>query len=354
VRAVRSDAGQKEWIAVAPDLRTLMRRIDLLAAAQPSLEATRQALEQHDIAAAREGLKILAASAHELRAALIDAYQQTPGSLAVQTALGIVCLAANRHREGLFHLLRATPGQAEWFAVCRRYHLFRSSPVACRQLLLCIGATELLGRKQEAELLHKTLRMGVRLLRLAAAGANLKGDLLWTRPDVLVHVRGVIEVGTVPATVAGLREVEVPRVLAFAKSVADETALIGTLATSGAAIPAWQVVGLRADGRTPAYELDTWFAAGPSRAADFNLLRIGPSIDAHALLGAGHVTLRGIDFVSALVPATPRRVAAAAAEDEPDEATLPGLLASMGFVELAATEDDVVPRQALYVRAEHV
>jgi hypothetical protein len=359
----RLDAGDYVWVVAAPDLPTLRRRIDLLAMAMPALEATRQAMAQHDVASARAHLPAIAALAGELRPVLIDAYLRAPKASQVQTALGLVCLAMGRHEEGMFHLLRAVPGQVEWFAVCRRYHQFRTSPAACRQLVLCTCAAAAVGRTQQAELLHRTLRMGVRLMRLAATCDGLDGDLLWKRPDVLVNVRGVLDVGTVPASLADLRRLEIPRLLAFATGPAHEAELTSTLVACAAPAPAWRVVASASGPRPPAMQLDPWFAAGQASAADYNLLRLGPQVPAHDLLRSSVATLRGIDFVSVVIPepsATPEPGSPAEgtarrdAATPDDPSTVPGLLAPLGFVKIDATEPGPGPRQVLYARAEHV
>lgn len=350
----RLAAGDFGWVLAANDLPTLRHRIDLLLEAMPGLEATRGALERHDLDGAGAGCRALAPLADELRPVLIDAYQRAPKAADVQTSLGIVCLAAGRHAEGMFHLLRATPGQIEWFAVCRRYHLFRSSPAACRQLLVTATAAELVGRDEEAELLRKTLRMAVRLLRLAGLCVDRRGDLLWTRPDVLVHVRGVIEVGTAAPVVADLQPLAIHRVLAFATTPAHHAELTAARDRLAGTAAMWCIVPPTVSGTTPAIALDEWFATGAALPHDYNLLRIAAGALAHAVLQHGPTILRGIDFVATTVAAPPSPAPANDTATGPDETTVPGLLAARGFVEIAATEADVLPRQVLYARAEHV
>ncbi|MCU0864709.1 MAG: hypothetical protein MUC36_13005 [Planctomycetes bacterium] len=350
----RLAAGNCGWVLVAPDLPTLAHRIDLLLQALPHLEATRVALERHELDRARDGLRALRPLANALRPLLIDAYLHAPKVACVQIALGIVCLGAGRHGEGLFHLLRVTPGQLEWFAVCRRYHLFRPSPAACRQLVATASAAELVGRHDEAELLQQTLRMAVRMMRVATVCDRLHGDLLWTRPDVLVHVRGVLEVGTAADVVAVLPSLGIHRVIAFAATAQQHAELVA--AGRRAIDPAtnWSLVPPTATGATPALDLDGWFAAGAFRATDCNLLRIGSEVPTHAILRCARATLRGIDFVIAVEPAPSGPDLPPALGQLPDESTVTGLLTMQGFVAMAATEAGELPRQVLYARAEHV
>lgn len=350
----RLAAGQCGWLLVAAELPTLRQRIDLLCQSKSQLDATRDALERHDVAHARDGLRALAPHAAALRQLLIDAYQHAPKIAGVQIALGLVCLAAGRHGEGLFHLLRATPGQIEWFAVCRHYHLFRSSPAACRQLLATATAAEVVGRHDEADVLQKTLRMAVRMLKLAALCERLSGDLLWTRPDVLVHVRGVIEVGTPAAAVAVLPTLAIHRVIAFAATPRQHAELMAAEPSTAAPASRWTVVPPTATGTTPAIDLDGWLSTASQRATDCNLLRIGDGMPAHAILRSAPATLRHVDFVVVAEPAAPAEEPPSAKPRRPDDSTVAGLLALHGFIDIAATEDGQQPRQVLYTRPEHV
>lgn len=350
----RIAAGECGWLLVAADLPTLRERIDLLTRARSQLEATRDALERHDLDRARAGLHALAPQAPALRTLLIDAYQHAPRVACVQIALGIVGLADGRHGEGLFHLLRATPGQIEWFAVCRRYHLFRPSPAACRQLLATATAAELVGRHDEADVLQKTLRMAVRMLKLAALCERLDGDLLWTRPDVLVHVRGVIEVGTPAATAAVLPTLAIHRVLAFAATPQQHAELVAADPSTSAAATRWTVVPPTAAGTTHAVDLDGWLSTTSHRASDCNLLRIGDGMPAHTILRSALSTLRHVDFVVVAEPAATADEQPVTKPRQPDESTVAGLLAAHGFVDIAATENGRQPRQVLYTRPEHV
>lgn len=155
----------------------------LLGRLEPSLQTLQElaaALAANDLRGAAAPFAALQTVAVDLRAPLIDAYHQWPDAAVNQAALGLVCLAAGRSKEAEFHLLRAGS---------------RFCSDAPHGLLIGAAALQLVGEAAAARRMLAVLRRLVDTARIAGICRRFHPHVVWTRPDLLRHVRGVLQVG---------------------------------------------------------------------------------------------------------------------------------------------------------------
>ena len=164
---------------VAPDLATLQRRVVMASTALPALAAARARLAD-DPNGARAAVRSLCAAQPDLRPALHAAVESAPWCRELLLAAGTVELLAG---EGSL-------GAALWRrAVAQRLDgdLVRALATALLQLLDDAPAARALFASTQREVRRR------RIAELCAAMP--RGHVLFDYPEVLVPVRGVLEVG---------------------------------------------------------------------------------------------------------------------------------------------------------------
>lgn len=270
----------------------------VLADWQPHVESLQDlcaALARNDLATARAPWQTLAASAAPLRRHAIAAYVRWPEDVAVQTFLAVLCLALGRTAEAKFHFLRAG-----------------GRPCIGPPYALLVGASamQLCHQSEAARVLLGALRCAVEIAKLAQLCRDLPPHLLWTRPDLLRAVRGVVLVGGGQRCAADWRRIGVVHLLAI-----DDA------------------------------RLDDLFTARPPLAAQFNLLQVEqPELLQRTLAGAAHA-LRGFDLLSLALGAE------LTCGDPGARHRLEAHLAEAGFEKLAQRPSGGSQRaQALFVR----
>ncbi len=352
------------WGLCASELAAARER---LAAALPALRELATALGHRQFAAVAAPLAALAASAEALREGLLASHLQDPGHLPTQRALGLVSLVAGRAGEACFHLLRAVPGQYHMFAVGNRLTQLRAHPDAPPAVLLAAAAMEWLGRADAARTLLACLREQLDVMRLAATCQAFPPHVLWRHPEVLRHVRGVLQVGAnvgdelpcwgalglrhlvafepVPAAFGQLEQAIVrhrpagavwsARPLAVGDHVGGLPFWVGEQTGNSSFLP------LHPD-RSPFHQqnrhahrievatttLDAWAAAEPAAAAPCNLLFLDVQGTEHLVLAGGRALLAQMDFV--VLELSETEIYAGSWTAEP----MVALLAGLGFVEL--------------------
>ncbi len=305
----------------APTHRELERQLATWRQAAAPLQELAAALVVNDEARAAAPLTRLTALAPRLRLWAIEAYQRWPEDTTAQTVLGLCCVALGRRKEAFFHLLRAG---SRWHA---------ESP---RGLLLGAAAMQLLGDAAAARVMLTALRRLVETARIANIVRHFTHHVVWTRPDLLRHVRGVIQVGANVGDEADCwAALGVRSLLAF-EPVPDAFArLCVNLRRHAPAGSRWQPVQLAVADRcgelefwqgretgnssflelhpersefhrknqhsrrivVPTTTLDTWFDEHPGELAAHNLMFIDVQGAEHLVIEGARRCLRSIDYV---------------------------------------------------------
>lgn len=321
------------WALLERDLVAHCRRLD------PVLQQLRvfaKALHERDGDAASGHAARLREDGAAVRELLIASYLQDPEHLGTQRALGLLCLALGRLGEGRFHLLRAIPGQYQLFAVGPRIAELRAHPAAPQQVLLVAAALEWCGDAEHARELLAALRRQLDVLRMAARCTGFPDHVLWRHPELLVHVRGVLQVGAnVGDEMPCWGALGIGKLVAFEPVPAAFAVLQGAMQKHRPAQASWFgepiAVGERV-GTLPfwlgeqtgnssflelhpersAYHrqnrharcievktttLDAFAAAHPERVADCNLLFMDVQGTEHLVLAGARAMLAHIDFV---------------------------------------------------------
>ena len=366
--------------------RELDERIARIDGAMPALDQLTQQLARNDVAAATGALAALRPVAAELRTALVPAYLDDPSSTLTQTALGLACLAAGRTGEARFHLLRAVPGQDERFAIGSGLHGFRWHPEAPRALLITGVAMQIVGAVAESRAILALLRSELEYAPLRAACADFPPHVLWQRPDVLRHVRGVIQVGAnVGDESRCWGKLGIPNLLAFEPVTTAFTALTESLRDHAPRGADWQAVqnavadrcGTLAfwegeqSGNSSFLELnpersefhqqnrharqievatttlDAFFTARPEALQNYNLLFMDVQGTEHLVIEGARRILRAIDFIVLELSETEIYSGSWTAD------RMEQLLAEHGFRKVADQANEwPEQRDAIYARAD--
>lgn len=373
---------------VAPTQRQVVRDANALRTAAPALERLHRALTANDVVTARDALAKLSSEAAALRRVLIAGYLDEPSCTATQTMLGLTCLAAGRLREARFHLLRAVPGQPEQFAVGRGLRGFRWHPEAAAAALVAGVAMQAVGEAEAARDLLALLREQVEVARIAAICRDFPNHVLWRRPDVLRHVRGVVQVGANVGDEAPCwRDLGIRHLLAFEPVPAAYDTLCATLTQHAPPSADWRALPLAvADraGSLPFWEgeqtgnssflelhpersefhqqnrhahritvetttLDRFFASAPELLREHNLIFMDVQGTEHLVIEGALHSLQAFDFVCMELSET---------EIYRDSWTvdrMDALMHSKGFVKIAAEPNDW-PEQldAIYARTDRL
>lgn len=305
----------------APTHRELEHQMATWRKAAVPLQELAAALVVNDDARAAAPLTQLAALAPRLRLWAIEAYQRWPQDTTAQTVLGLCCVALGRRKEAFFHLLRAG---SRWQA---------ESP---RGLLLGAAAMQLLGDAASARAMLTALRRLVETARIANIVRHFTHHVVWTRPDLLRHVRGVVQVGANVGDEADCwAALGVRSLIAFEPVPEAFTRLCANLRRYAPAGSHWQPVQLAVADRcgqlefwqgketgnssffelhpdrsefhrknqharrivVPTTTLDTWFDEHPGMLADHNLMFLDVQGAEHLVIEGARRSLRSIDYV---------------------------------------------------------
>lgn len=312
------DAKLSVW---APSHRALQEQVGLWRPLLAPLQDLALALVENDARAARLPFSQLAECAARLRSNAIEAYVRQPQATVGQCILGLICLAMGRRNEAYFHLLRAG---SNW------------QQGATRGLLLGAGAMHLVGDDLAARTMLAALRRGMEIARISAICASFAPHVMWSRPDLLRHVRGVVQVGASVGDEAGQwRALGVREWLAFEPDPRAYASLVDTLRRETPPGSRWCAVPLVVSDRCGAVEfwqgeqsgnsslfdlhpersafhhanrhagkielqattLDAYFAAQPALLERFNLLFVDVQGAEHLVIEGGRRSLRSIDYV---------------------------------------------------------
>jgi FkbM family methyltransferase len=173
--------GEHSAVLRAPALPPLAALVEAFAAAAPRLAAARAQLAA---GRAREAAGLAAAVAADLpglREALLPSLEAAPHSQELLLAAGTTALFGGRAREGAALLRRAL-----------RHDMLD------RELLQAVAAAylDVLGDGEAARALLADCKRSVRRQQIAAAcHERLSGNVLWEYPQLLLDVRGVVQVG---------------------------------------------------------------------------------------------------------------------------------------------------------------